>query len=496
MKKIFLVIAAAAFLSGMTTSCVDMPETNGVAEVYSARAEFIKAQTALKAAEVKLKEAKVATENALTKQMEARAKAQEIQNQIAQTYNEHDKARLELELNRLKVDSDRDLVYIQKELTDAQNYYQWTLAQLEISKTSVPAQYQNELDGLKQRLNSVAVTIAYYQSRLLGYNLQLNTYLAKDSLQIVNQLTLNVSSYQRSLALATDNLNLAKAAKEASGPSLETTKAAVKTRLDAQNAEWKANSIKLNALGTESENAYVSYRKAIDQYNRVDYRADVAIPNVKAVKVDFIGYYNGLANHDNNKMASDTLTYSYIGDLDNLILQLQNVLSYVDGKVTANPAVPEWATLKASVKAKLDSFIKVRDDLQFQIDNLRMAYNIKNNEYGNLSNYNNSLNNSIAQLNGLYSTLNGNLSGLDQAIADAERIVAYAQADYNGAKFDLDAFKKNGAQNWGGWYNSRVKEIKDRITITTNIIAEKQAEFDMLTKQKDALVTVINNLGK
>ena len=496
MKKIFLVIAAAAFMSGLTTSCVDMPETKGVEEVYSARAEFIKAQTALKAAEVKLKEAKVATENALTKQMEARVKAQEIQNQMAQTHNDHYKARLEMDLKVIQSNADRDLVYLQQDLADAQRYYQWTLAQLEISKISIPAQYQSELNGLKQRLNNVANEIASYQSQLLGYNVQLNTYLAKDSLQIVNQLTLNVNNYQRTLALVTDNLNLAKAAKEASGPSLETTKAAVKTRLDAQNAELKANSIKLNALNAERENAYVNYMKVIDQYNRVDYRADVAIPNVKAVKVDFIGYYNGLANHDNNKMASDTLTYSYIGDLDNLILQLQNVLSYVDGKVTANPAVPEWATLKASVKAKLDSFIKVRDDLKFQFENLWVTYRIKSNEYWNLANYNSSLNNSIAQLNNLYVILDGNLSGLDLAIANAEQNVVNAQANYNGAKFDLDAFKKNGAQNWGGWYSSRVKEIKDRITITTNIIAEKQAEFDMLTKQKDALVTVINNLGK
>ena len=253
MKKIFLVVVAAVFMSGMTTSCVDMPETKGVEEVYSARAEFIKAQTALKAAEVKLKEAKVATENALTKQMEARVKAQEIQNQMAQTHSEYYKARLELELNTLKINSDRDLVYLQQDLADAQRNYQWALAQVELSKISMPAQYQSELNGLMQRLTSVAATIAYYQSMLLRYNLQLNAYVAKDSLQIVNQLILDVNNYQKNLNLATDNLNLAKAAKDASGPSFETTKAAIKTRLDAQNAgvyrDWETDrkSTRLNS---------------------------------------------------------------------------------------------------------------------------------------------------------------------------------------------------------------------------------------------------------
>lgn len=491
MKKIFLVAVAAVFLSGMTTSCVDMPETKGVEEVYSARAEFIKAQAALKAAEVKLKEAQVATQNAITKQVEATARAQELSNARDQARTDASKQYYDLQLAMLQAQSERDLVQTQITLANAQKEYQEALAQLEIAKVFIPEMYQDQLRRIVRKLDRLSRNIVMNQSRLVGLNFTLDSYIAKDSVRIATNLKANVTYTQRNLALATETLNLAKEAKTG---DLEAVKATVATKIKEQSQE-------LETAKSNMVNAYVEMDKAGKELDSLyykmfvyaDYRANVAIP--EAVRADFRTYFNSsLASNSTNKLSSDGATYSYIGSLNGLISQLQAVLTEVGNQESANPSVTEWTTLKQNVQAQLDTFTAQRAKLENEYNDMWIEYRAKWYEYITYRNQSSYLMSNVDRLYDLQNTLGNNINAINDQIATREQDVINAQVSYNDAVVRLESFKKNGVSD--EYSTSQIKGIRDAIAELTQRIADQQTEFDLLNKQKNALVEVINNLGK
>ena len=481
-------------MSGLTTSCVDMPETKGVEEVYSARAEFIKAQAALKSAEVKLKEAQVATQNALTKQKEATVRAQELVNARDQANTDADKTRYNLQLAQMQAVSEHSLVQAQIELTKAQKKYQEALAQLEIAKVFIPERYQEELDGLVRRLDLLSRNIVINQSRLVGLNFTLDSYIAKDSVRIAADLKANVTYAQRNLALATEVLNLAKEAKVG---DIEVVKATVIAKIKEQRQEAEAAYTKMATASVMIDTItkeMASLNAMLSTYT--DYRANVAIP--EAVRADFKAYFNAslASSVDNapNRLSSDGATYSYIGTLDGLIGQLQVVLTEVENRETANPSVAAWTTLKQNVQAQIDAFTAQRTKLANKMKDVNIERNATWMEYSTYQGLYNAILANVSRLNELKIALESGVSAIDSNIASLERDVVDKQTSYNEAVVKFEAFKKNGISDM--FPSSQIKGIRDAIAALTQKIADQQVEFTMLEKQKNALVEVINNLGK
>lgn len=468
-----------------------MPETKGVEEVYSARAEFIKAQAALKSAEVKLKEAQVATQNALTKQKEAAVRAQELVNARDQAYTDADKTYYNLQLAQMQAMSEQNLVQAQIALTNAQKEYQAALAQLEIAKVFIPEMYQDQLMRIVRRLDRISRNIVMNQSRLVGLNFTLNSYIAKDSVQVATLLKGEVTSAQRNLAMVTEVLNLAK---EARTGDLETVKATVAAKIVEQNkaaevAMSTAVGIALEARKMEEKVDSLDF----ERYEKSDYRVNVAIP--EAVRADFDAYFAmSLAANSSNKLSADKATYSYIGTLGNLIAQLQAVLTEVGNRESANPSVPEWTTLKENVQAQIDSFTAVRTKLENLIKDLSIDARAKMSEAQTYANQYGLYYGNAERLDDLKDMLDNNINDINDYIAALEQDTVDAQVRYNEAVVKFEAFKKNGISDM--FPSSQIKGIRDAIAELTQYIADQQVEFTMLEKQKNALVTVINNLGK
>ncbi len=493
-------------LTVTATSCVEMPEGKGIDDVYTSRVDFIKAQTTLKAAELKLKEAQTATENARTMQMEANVKAQDLRNKIADTKNAQDKAVFEEQLKLLKAQDEIKLAWAQTDLVNAQRVYQQALANLELlTKNDIPLQYQSKLFGLKDRLNTLSYNISQKQSDLTGKNLLLVFTMAKDTAGIANSLNDNIKVWQNTLDNSIEQLNSLKALKTVPA---EEQKNALKAKIDALNAEIATNTIKANILENNRREAYTTYSTAYNLlYTKCDYKAEISIPN--AISGEFNTYFSNNLDKKFNFLSSDLKTYTFVGCIPSnwynengnwnlrigLINQLNTIASFVNSKVSANPPAAEldaWKILKTSISNAMNSYSATSNELSYNLQQATIVHSAKNNESNSISKYISLL---TSNLSGYTSLYNG-ITSIDAQIANAEKSVAATQANLAGAKVSLDTFRKSGYNDNNNFYYFTISDLRKSITSITTEVADMQTEFELVTKEKDALIALINNQNK
>lgn len=464
-----------------------MPESKGVEEVYAGRVDYVKAITSLQNAQVKLKEAQVASENAMTKQVEAQVKAQEIRNALLESTSQREKDQYTLDLARIKVENERNLMNTQVNLTRAQATYQDALALLELAlKYDVPTKYQSKLSDLRSKLSTSAATIAYDQSILVGYKLAVESYDGKDSLNIVSNLTMSITNAQKQLKASQEVLTLAQAAKNG---DLDAIVASLDAKIAVLTAEKASVKVKVyNAQEAHRTLNVLADGYYFDLYNKSDYKTFITISAV--VKVGFMDFYVPEKGRDNNNnLNSDGTSYSYVGTLNGVIAKLKDLLSFVNGKITANPNVAGWAVLKTSVSVELDRFTAMQDELNKKISNL--DYQSISNSLISLSRYQSIVESSLSSLISIRDNMKNNQSGLDGNILDAKNALNSAVAELKEAQASFDTFKTTGVAFWKGSTSPFVKGIRDAIAARTIKIADEKAKFDMLNKEKDALLAAI-----
>lgn len=486
LKFLFVMFALGVFMA----SCVDIEEPKGIEEVRGAKVEFLKAQAALQLAEAKLTEAKAATELANAKLQEAYAKEIEIQNSANETQNAFEKARLDLELQKLQVNNQLMIINVQRQTAEARIAYEQALAELKIAQTvGVPQMYMDKLDEVKNELSNIMSEINWVEGNIVSVNLSLNLWVARDSVNYDYNLRRSIAAKTKELQMAKDYLTLVTDLKNANQADRDNQKTAATAKIKELNIEKSATDTKIATLNAEVTNLINQNNNISFQLNdKVDYSTTVAVPS--AIK-DIVksSSYGGL-------MKSDLSAIVYVSSLNDVLNMLTNLKTYATDQKNANPTVAEWDTFIASITTEYDRLNGIRTNLQAEQTDLLITLAQKNAELATQNNYLNIVNNYISEYTMVVDALNNSMFSFDSQIEYAQNEVNNLQADLDGLNVNLKAWEKGyTADPWGNFENVKAEYQRQLAQMESNLNRLKD-RFDALTKQKDELVKLINDYNK
>ena len=193
---------------------------------------------------------------------------------------------------------------------------------------------------------------------------------------------------------------------------------------------------------------------------------------------------------------ADTTKASYTSNLSTVLSRTDQLKIYAENKKNANPTVTEWDTFLAAATSRYNGFVATQKQLIGAQKDLLITINHKSAEQASLGNSLNTLNNYIQQYDGLLTSISNNLNGLDDAIRDAQKRVNEEEEGLGGANADLAAWLKGFINNGSGSYYSVKDQYQREIVAFQNELKNLKDRFDALTKQKDALVKLINDYNK
>ncbi len=188
-RRIINLLGGLFLLSMFTVGCVDIKEPAGIQEMRSAKAEFLKADAAVKLAEAKYRDA-------LTAQETARAKGLEIDNQMKtlnyeyqKAQDDYTKAQIDGQIKVLQITLQSTILDAQQKLAVAQHQYDVALAQLDIAKKlDIPDAYKNALDGIMNKLGNLLENMTQSENQISNYNRDLIQLSVRDSAISSNRL--------------------------------------------------------------------------------------------------------------------------------------------------------------------------------------------------------------------------------------------------------------------------------------------------------------------
>ena len=487
LKFLFAMFALVVFMA----SCVEIDEPKGIEEVRGAKVEFLKAQAALQLAEAKLTEAKAATEQANAKLEEAYAKEIEIQNSANEAQNAFEKARLELELKKLQAQNQVEILNVQRQVAEAQQVYQEALAALAYAKAvDIPQMYMNNLENIKSQLFGVLSQISNVENNIIDRNLKLNLWIAKDSLTLDYNIRKKIADKTKALQLAKDVLATANQLKTANQSELDQQKTNITAKRQAlvterSTAEARINSLKVELVDLNKQNDNYSY-----QLNtKLDYTFTISVPQ-KIRKAVYAQFKASIL------FTADTTKASFTSNLSTVLNWTDQLKIYAENQKTANPTVTEWDTFLAAATSLYNGFVATQKQLIGAQNDLLITINHKSAEQTSLGNSLNTLNNYIQQYDVLLASISNNLNGLDGAIRNAQNNVNAEEEGLAGANADLAAWLKGFINDGSGSYSSVKDQYQREIVAFQNELKNLKDRFDALTKQKDALVKLINNYNK
>lgn len=464
--------------------CVKIEEPTGIQDIRTAKLEFLKAQTSLQLAEAKLTEAKAATEQGNAKLKEANVKALEIQNQRDEAKNAQEKARLDLQMKELQVQNELTILNIQTQVASAQTAYQLALADLAIAKTvDVPQKFIAQLDNVKQQLDFAMKEFNSCESQILTLNLNLNLWVAHDSLNYDYILRSNLAGATKALKNAQDMLAAAEKLKTANATDMESIKANLVAKRQAVQAEkfgvdTKQKNLTVEVAELNAQNAKYSF----ELNTKSDYSLTIAIP--EAIKSDLL--------RTGFSVNSTGTQISYTSVLSNMVNLLNNLKRFATEKKAANTSVAEWGTFLNDVTAQYTTFDTKQRNLIATQGDLLITISHKNAENSTLQNQSSSLNGVFVAYTSLINSVGSDLNDLESLISNLKSDVDFRTAALSGFKADLTAWL-NGYTFNGGSYESKKQQLLASIADAQSRLSNSKAKFDALTVQKDALVKLIND---
>lgn len=494
MKMRFVNLLGGLFLLGVfLVGCVSVDEPKGVQDLRSAKAEFLKAQAAVQLAEVKVREAQAAILTAQAKTEEANAQAIILNNEFTKANNDLVKAQIENQIKVLQVRQQAEILAAQEAVAIAQKTYLIAVKDLNIAKTlTIPQAYKDQLDQVMQSLTSIMEDINDVESNLLMANATLNMAVSRDSVRLDNRLRENVRESEQSLAVAQEQLAMAKQVSKTNDNSvlmqqLQSVNAKIATltaEKNAAEAKSSALDIEYRDLQAKNDNYYFQL------YTKSDYVAKIAIPDVSSIRAAVKASYR-------NKISADNSTLTFTGTLSSpsIIDDLNNLITWINTNKTADEA---WSTLLAATTDKHKELVDLKAKLIDEQTELANTMLVKSNEVATAIQHQGDINNELTFYAGepfglkvqLENRINNNTASNNtnsNLLADAEANVTRAQVNLKEDKEILALFLKEG--------NTFIKKrLEDQIKIEQQELADLKIKFEQTTKQKDELIKIINGL--
>jgi len=496
-RRIINLLGGLFLLSMFTVGCVDIKEPAGIQEIRSAKAEFFKADAAVKLAEAKYRDAQTAQETAKAKGLEIDNQMKTLNYERQKAQDDYTKAQIDGQIKVLQITLQSTILDAQQKLAVAQHQYNVALAQLDIAKKlDIPAAYKNALDGIMFKLWNILGEMTQTENNISNYNRDLIQLSVRDSAISSNRFRDNIKQYELTLAANQKILATAKlAASTSSATELKTQLDGVNATIATMKGDISANNSKLatannehQALLTKQANycfllGIINTLPPFGPYFKQDYTAKIMVPVVAEIVTAIKG-----SPDFRQYLSADNLSLSFFGSLPNLIVTLDKFKTWITDNKTATEG---WTALEDANKAELKKFTETQTKLTAELTELLNAIEIKNNEISTLNSQVSLSSSSLGVYNRLASEIQGKIDGYLNSIniADAENAVRNSQVNLDIAKSMLDSYLK-------GDLVSMKNQIENQIKAEQIKLAGYKVLFDQATKDKDALIAIINGLNK
>lgn len=277
-KWTYLMVALLLGGSAVTfTGCVDNDEPLGVESMRTAKAEFYRAQAAVKTAEVAYQNALAEFELQLVEEMKLKNKALELANELQAANNEKDKAVLQAAIEELKAQHEVKMQQIAADKAVADAAYETALKDLALTVSAINGEYTAEYSRLlakitdnRAKYNMKAANVTELQLQLMS-----NTLSKLDTAAMRLQLNAEIKKHQTQL----DYLEKQKAIlEEVSAPavSTETEMAALDKQIRELVNTYNAAVVTYKSLDerkTKENNAVTAFENKHAADNKVKWEA-------------------------------------------------------------------------------------------------------------------------------------------------------------------------------------------------------------------------------
>jgi hypothetical protein len=508
MKMKFANLLGGLFLLGVSlVGCVSVDEPKGIQDLRSAKAEFLKADAAVRLADAKYREAQTAQETAKAKGIEIDNQMKSLAYERQKTLDDLTKAQIDAQIKVLEITLQSQILNAKQALANAQQSYDVALARLDVAKKlDIPQEYK---DGLTRVVNSLGVLLAQMSScenQISNLTADIRDYTldsAKDSARVSNGFRNDIQDAEQNLTISQKMLADAKLASTSDNADLKKQLEGINAKIATLKGDVNAYNSKVSTCDNEyhellEKEANYCFLLGITNPSspisafKTDYTTKISVPVVAeivtAIKSSPVFY---------KFLSADNLSLTFSGSLNNVIDLLNNPVNGFGKFIADNKTATEgWNALETARAASLKSFADTKAELTSEFNELENSKTIKSNERSTLYDQVNTANFNLSYYNGLAFTIQNRISNIDnsntnigQMITNAENAVRDAQAKLDFAKLELANYLKKD-------YVTLRNQIENQIKLEQAKLAGYKTLFDQATKDKDALIVIINGLNK
>ena len=368
-KKFLSVVLFGALMAGSSvtfTGCIDNDEPAGIENLRGAKAELIKAKSAVELAKADYKAMEV-------KWLETQVKAKEIENQMAELKLQKQQAKTEAEIAKInaqleiaKVNWEKDMLAAKEQLAWAQKSYEDALKAIELAESVLSDGEREVLQSAKSFLTDATKDMnKKYQAMIDAQEDLSDAYLDFDEEAAKTRINQDIALKNIEKAAAERNIKRLEniLAKDFGTADWEKEVQELEDSIEVINNEIRGKQLEVKTIQNSDEYkaAHTAWGEADNAYKAAKVPADFSYEIPAAIAMNFNSTPNAPADHivveGDKKFFKLTKEESATGVLDNIITPLVNTIDKDLEKFTA-----EWeANKENAVKDAEDNLEKAKE---------------------------------------------------------------------------------------------------------------------------------------
>jgi len=369
-KKFLSVVLFGALMAGSSvtfTGCIDNDEPAGIENLRGAKAELIKAKSAVELAKADYKAMEV-------KWLETQVKAKEIENQMAELKLQKQQAKTEAEIAKInaqleiaKVNWEKDMLAAKEQLAWAQKSYEDALKAIELAESVLSDGEREVLQSAKSFLTDATKDMnKKYQAMIDAQEDLSDAYLDFDEEAAKTRINQDIALKNIEKAAAERNIKRLEniLAKDFGTADWEKEVQELEDSIEVINNEIRGKQLEVKTIQNSDEYkaAHTAWGEADNAYKAAKVPADFSYEIPAAIAMNFNSTPNAPADHivveGDKKFFKLTKEESATGVLDNIITPLVNIVDKDLEKFTA-----EWeANKENAVKDAEEALASAKED--------------------------------------------------------------------------------------------------------------------------------------